>query len=278
MRIGVIGLGLVGGSIALALHSRHEVIGFDNDAVARHEADRSGVRVVDRLEGLAGLEAVIVATPIPEVVPTLERLAALSDGAVLLDTASLKGAIADFATRAPDTARIVGGHPMAGGTSRGFAAADPALFRRRPFLIVPTARSDDQAMTVAGAIARECGGIVTVCSPKVHDRAMAWLIAAPLAAAAALAVAGASASPLLIAAGPGFRDATRLADTPDDLALELLFANAEAARAAIASVAEGLSQLQSALDRGDRDHARRFLELARSVRAELGGHESVASG
>ena len=77
------------------------------------------------------------------------------------------------------------------------------------------------------------GAAVTVCSATVHDRAMARLLAAPLATAVALAVAGAEAAPLVSAAGPGFRDSTRLADTPLDLAMELLFASPDDARAAI---------------------------------------------
>jgi prephenate dehydrogenase len=98
---------------------------------------------------------------------------------------------------------------------------------------------------------------------------MARLVAGPLAAAAALAVAGAQAEPLLAAAGPGFRDSTRLADTPADLATELLFGNPDDAAAAIGSIVEGLTQLRDALERGDREYARSFLAAARSVRSEL---------
>ena len=223
-----------------------------------------------RLDQLVPADAVLVATPISAIVPALEQLAARADGAVLLDTGSLKRAVADYAARAPTGARIVGGHPMAGTTSAGFSAADPGLFRGRAFLLVPTARSDDAAMAVAGLIARDIGATVTVCSADVHDRAMARLVAGPLAAAAALAVAGAQAEPLLGAAGPGFRDSTRLADTPADLATELLFGNGADAAAAIGSIIESLTQLRDAIERGDRDYARSFLHAARSVRSELG--------
>jgi prephenate dehydrogenase len=98
---------------------------------------------------------------------------------------------------------------------------------------------------------------------------MARLVAGPLAAAAALAVAGAQAEPLLGAAGPGFRDSTRLADTPADLATELLFGNVADVAAAIGSIVEGLTQLRDAVERGDREYARSFLQAARSVRSEL---------
>ena len=269
MKIGVVGLGLIGGSLALALRDRHDVTGYDTDERARSAAKADGIRIVPGLADLLPVDAVVVATPISAIVPALEQLAALSNGAVLLDTGSLKRAVADYATRAPLGARIVGGHPMAGTTSSGFSAADPGLFRGRAFLLVPTARSDDAAMAVAGTIAREIGADVTVCSADVHDRAMARLVAGPLAAAAALAVAGAQAEPLLGAAGPGFRDSTRLADTPADLATELLFGSDTDAAAAIGSIIEGLTQLRDAVQRGDKEYARSFLLAARSVRREL---------
>jgi prephenate dehydrogenase len=270
VKIGIAGLGLIGGSLALALRDEHEVTGYDTDERARAAAKADGIRIATRLEELVPADAVLVATPISAIVPALEQLAASADGAVLLDTGSLKRAVADYAARAPVGVRIVGGHPMAGTTSAGFSAADPGLFQGRAFLLVPTARSDDEAMAVAGRIARGVGGVVTVCSAEVHDRAMARLVAGPLAAAAALAVAGAQAEPLLGAAGPGFRDSTRLADTPTDLATELLFGNTADAAAAIGSIIEGLTQLRAALERGDREYARSVLQAARSVRAELG--------
>jgi prephenate dehydrogenase len=269
VKIGIAGLGLIGGSLALALREKHEVTGYDTDERARAAAKADGIRVVTRLEELVPADAVLVATPLSAIVPALEQLAARSDGAVLMDTGSLKRAVADFAQRAPLGTRIVGGHPMAGTTSAGFSAADPSIFRGRAFLLVPTARSDDSSMSLAGTIARDLGAAVTVCSAEVHDRAMARLVAGPLAAAAALAVAGAQAEPLLGAAGPGFRDSTRLADTPADLATELLFGNGPDAAAAIGSIIEGLTQLRDAVEQGDREYARSFLQAARSVRSEL---------
>jgi prephenate dehydrogenase len=268
VKVGVAGLGLIGGSIALALHDKHDVLAFDTDDDTRAAASRSRLTVVADLAALCEADVVVIATPLPDIVPTLERLSA-STGAVLVDTGSLKRAVVDYAARAPATARIVGGHPMAGATSSGFSAADPDLFRGRPFLLVPTERSDDGAMGLAGAVARACGGVVTVCSSEVHDRAMARLIVAPLASAAALAVAGAQADPLVGAAGPGFRDSTRLADTALDLATDLLFANVKDSGAAIDSVIDGLEQLRERIEGGDREYVRSFLQAAQSVRERL---------
>src|SRR6185503_6614004 len=101
VKIGIAGLGLIGGSLALALRETHEVTGYDNDERARAAAKADGIRIATRLDDLLPAEAVVVATPLPSIVPALDQLAARSDGAVLLDTGSLKRAVADYADRAP---------------------------------------------------------------------------------------------------------------------------------------------------------------------------------
>jgi prephenate dehydrogenase len=268
LNVGIAGLGLIGGSLALALRERHSVRGYDTDPAARETARRADVAVVDLLDGLLPADAVIVATPIDAVAKTLAALSERAGSAVLMDVASVKRPIAEFAETAAKTVRVVGGHPMAGATAAGFASADAGLFQGRPFLLVPTARSDADAMALAGTLARDAGGVVTVCSADVHDRAMAYLLAAPLAAASAVALAGAEAQPLLPLAGPGFRDTTRLADTPLDLATELLLSGPDV-RKAIDAVIVNLESLREHIKSRSRDGLRDTLRAARGVRDEL---------
>jgi prephenate dehydrogenase len=269
LNVSVAGLGLIGGSLALALKSRHHVSGFDVDPKARDAARAAGIEAVDRLEDLLPADVAIVATPLASIVTTLASLAERAGSAVLVEVGSLKAAVAAFAETAPASARIVGVHPMAGATTAGFAAARADLFRDRPFLIVPTARADTSAMAVAGDIARDAGGVATVCSAVVHDRAMAYLLAAPLAAASALAVAGGEAGPLLRLAGPGFRDTTRLAGTPLDLAEQLLSANAGNVVAALAAMRKVLDEIEAAVADRDRDALRTLLGRAADARGRL---------
>ena len=269
MNVGVAGLGLIGGSLALALKSRHTVTGYDVDLKSRDAARAAGINVVDRLEDLLPGDVAIVATPLASVVTTLSSLCERGSSAVLMEVGSLKAAVAEFSETAPETARIVGAHPMAGATAAGFAAARADLFSERPFLIVPTVRSDATAMAVAGDIARDAGGVVTVCSAVVHDRAMAHLLAAPLAAASALALSGDGAGPLLRLAGPGFRDTTRLAGTPLDLAEQLLSANAGNVVAALAALRTALQEIEGAVADRDRDALRSLLGRAADARRRL---------
>ena len=244
MRVGLVGVGLVGGSLALALRLTHDVVAYDSAAGVRASARRAGLTVVDDLAGVLPADAVVVATPFATIVPTLRALSERADGAVLMDVGSLKRPVAAYAETAPAGARIVGGHPMAGTTGAGFASADPSLFRGRPFLLVPTARSDARALDVASALARAVGAEPTVCSADAHDRAIATLAGVPLAVALALAKSGEDVARF---AGPGFRDATRLAATPPELAEVLLRGNRDEVKDALRRFREALDEVERGL-------------------------------
>jgi prephenate dehydrogenase len=237
MRVGIAGCGLIGGSLALALRGAHDVRAFD-------PAGTGDIAGTARLEDLLASDVVVVATPLPQVVPTLRALAAHGSDAVLMDVGSLKREVAAFADSAPVTARIVGGHPMAGATDHGYGAARADLFRGRPFFIVPTSRADERAMGLAGDVARAAGALPTVVSAREHDRIVATLSGLPLIVALALARVGADVSDL---AGPGFRDATRLAQTPPELAHALLHGNATEVRAALARLRAALDDIEREL-------------------------------
>ena len=247
MRIAVVGLGLIGGSIALGLAGRHQVRGYDLDEGTRRAARSRGLDVADAMADVLPADAVVVATPLAAIVPTLEELVPRCGEAILIEVGSLKSAVAAFAERAPQSSRIVGLHPMAGSTASGLGAADPAIFQGRRFIVVPTARSDERATAIANDLARELGGSITLCSPELHDRAIAVVSALPLATAVALAriVGEVVPLPLDAVAGPGIRDATRLASTPTDLALALLRAPGLAEH--LASLREALTDIEDAL-------------------------------
>lgn len=241
MRVGIAGCGLIGGSLALALRGAHEVQAFDPGGTG-------AIPAVATLEALLPADVVVVATPLAQVVPTLRRLATRADGALLMDVGSLKREVAAYAQGAPAAARIVGGHPMAGSTDAGIAAARADLFRDRPFFLVPTARSDEAAMARAGELVRAAGAVATVVSAEEHDRIVARLSGVPLAVALALARASADVADL---GGPGYRDATRLAATPSALADALLRGNAEEVHAALARFRAALADVERELDRPD---------------------------
>jgi len=272
MNIGVAGLGLIGGSLALALKERHHVTGFDTDPKTREAARAAGIDVVAMLDALLPADAVIVATPMDAVVPTLVLLAPHAGTAVLLDVASVRGAVETFAASAPAAdCRIVGLHPMAGRSGAGFGAASADLLKGRPFLVVPTARSDAAAMALAGTLARDAGGEVTVCSAAQHDRIVAVLSAVPLTFAAALALTGAETvnGNLASLSGPGFGDSTRLALTAPELGSAMLLANGENVRAALTRARAILDEVDRAIASGDAAALNAILERAAQARRAL---------
>jgi len=271
LKIGIAGLGLIGGSLAYALRSAHEVRGYDVGRETREAARAAGLSVVDTLEALLPADAVIVATPMSAVLPALAALAPRAGSAVLLDVASVRGPVDTFARSQAGGARLVGMHPMTGRSTQGFASADPAMLIGRAFLVVPTATSDAPAMASAGEVARAAGGVVTVCSAVEHDRIVALVSALPLALAAALAIAVSDgAIDLATFAGPGYRDTTRLALTAPDLAEPILLANSGNVVAAIARLRTVLDDLERAVASRDAARLRELLERAAQARAVLG--------
>jgi prephenate dehydrogenase len=271
VNVSIAGLGLIGGSLALGLKMRHRVTGFDTDPGTREAALAAGIDVVGALGALLPADAVIVATPMEAVVPTLEALAPRAGSAVLLDVASVRAPVEAFAATAPAGCRIVGLHPMAGRSGSGFAAASVELLELRPFLIVPTARADAAAMAIAGALARDAGGEVTVCSAAQHDRFVAVLSALPLAFASALALTGVETVDGNIAAlsGPGFSDSTRLALTAPELGSTMLMANGQNVRAALQRAREVLDEVDRAIAADDTVSLNAILKRAAEARRRL---------
>jgi prephenate dehydrogenase len=267
VRVAVAGLGLIGGSAALAFGAR----GYDRDPAARARARERGIDAAESLaEAARDAEVVLLAVPTAETPALLAQAAAAAPGAILTDSASLKGPILAAVAALPDAARFVGGHPMAGSRVRGLAGARSDLFQDRPWLIVPTDRSDLPAVAAVQELVRSIGARPAVVDPERHDALMTWASHLPHAVATALARAISSRAGAGIerVAGPGLLDAMRTADRPPALALELALADPEALAAAIEAVRAELHDL-SLLLRGRRvDELRScFEEAARTRRA-----------
>jgi prephenate dehydrogenase len=234
--VAVVGLGLVGGSLARALTAAgHRVTGVDRESVLRRvRAARAVERTTTRLaEAAATADVVILAAPPATNVTLLRRLAPLArSGLVVTDVSSVKGPIIREARRLGVT-RFVGGHPMAGAEKRGFAASSARLFRGAAWWIVPARETG--ANRLVRRLVHAAGARTVVTDARTHDRVVAYLSHAPQVIAWALAEA-ARRDPVarrhLRHAGPGFRDMTRLARSPRRLWRDILGANrTELARA-----------------------------------------------
>jgi prephenate dehydrogenase len=264
-RVAVVGLGLIGGSLGLALRAR----GYDRSPEARAQARARGLDAAESLaEAVSGAEIAVAAVPTSEAPALLAEIAAAAPSAILTDIASLKRPLADSARTLPQGARFVGGHPMAGSEAAGIGAARPDLFQGRLWALVPTARSDETAMAACQSLARAVGARPIVLDADRHDRLMTWVSHLPLSVAAALSRAASLAGgpDLPEFAGPGYLDTTRVAAQPIELALELALADPDALAGAVESVSSELAALCDALRRKDADALRRFFEEASAAR------------
>ncbi len=269
MKVAVLGLGLIGGSAALALEAR----GYDRDAAARARARERGIDAVESLaEALKGAEIALLAVPTGETPALLREAMAATPDALFTDAASLKRSIAAAAEALPGKTFFVGGHPMAGSRTAGIAGARADLFQDRPWLVVPTDRSDVHSIAAIQDLVRGIGARPAVIDAERHDALMTWVSHLPHAAAAALAQAvhaGVGTGVERIA-GPGLLDATRIADTAPGLALELALAQPEALAAAIDTVRRELDALSGSLRRGDAAKLRDYFESAALTRNGFG--------
>jgi prephenate dehydrogenase len=244
--IAVVGLGLVGGSLARALREAgYRVVGVDRPSV-RRAARRAGAvsATAATVEAAAAVaDVVVLAAPPATNRRLLGRLVrAARPDLVVTDVGSVKGPIVEEARRL-GLRRFVGGHPMAGTERQGFSASTADLFRGAAWWIVPAA--DPRATRAVRSLVRAVGARPVVVSDSTHDRVVAFLSHAPQVASWALFHA-ARADPLvrrhLGAAGPGFRDMTRLARSPRALWQEVLAENRREVRRALAALVRRLAK------------------------------------
>jgi prephenate dehydrogenase len=233
----VVGLGLIGGSIARALHAAgYRVVGVDRPAVLRRA--RSARVLSDAFTSLepalAGARLLVLATPPGATLRFLGRVARKGPaGLVVTDVASIKRPVLAEARRL-GLRGFVGGHPIAGTEGRGFGASSGQLFRGRAWVLTPEG-AEAFAVRAVRALVRATGARPVLMRAAEHDRVLAFLSHLPQLLAWGLRAAARGdrvTRPRLSLAGPGYRDMTRLARSPRGLWREILEGNRdEVARA-----------------------------------------------
>ncbi|MGX6603937.1 prephenate dehydrogenase [Micromonosporaceae bacterium Da 78-11] len=251
MDVAVIGLGLIGGSLMRALAAAgHRVTGFDADPATCALARADGRTVAGSVaEAVATAELVVLAVPLPVLPLVLDQLVGY-DGLVT-DVTSVKGPVRGLA-RNHGLRRYVGGHPMAGKETSGFAAADPRLFDGCAWVLC--LEPDETALTdwlaLAGLFTALGARVVPVTAAE-HDRAVAQVSHVPHLFAAALA-GQLRGNPLAgtLAAG-SFRDGTRVAASRAELIAAMCGGNAAAVGAQLDTLLTELTEMRRLLDAAD---------------------------
>jgi prephenate dehydrogenase len=258
-RIGIVGLGLIGGSIALAAREiwpSSLVIGVDNKDVLETAMRLHAIDVAaDDLIVLAEADVVILAAPVRQNLALVDELDEhVRQVAVVTDTGSTKRAIVEAARHLPPRFTFVGGHPLGGAAASGLDHARPDLFKGRPWLFTPAGDAAGDALEKLLAFARALGAVPRVTSAEAHDRLLAFLSHLPQLTASALmqVVGDAVGDEGLTFAGRGLVDTTRLASSPSDIWRDIAATNADAIGAALDTLIELLQELRQDLTAGDR--------------------------
>ena len=244
------GLGLMGGSIALALRERGwHVTGDDLDPTRVERA--LTMRAIDAIGFDPHADITFVATPVLSIVDQVKRALADSSGLVT-DVGSVKGGIA----AAIDDPRFIGGHPMAGSELDGFDGADASMFEGAVWVLTPSATTADSTFSQVAAVVAELGADVVALPADRHDQVVAVISHVPhLAAATLMGLASDRAeehAALLRLAAGGFRDMTRIASGHPAIWLDICAENRTAILSALDGLIDGLASMRDVVDRDDR--------------------------
>ena len=264
--IAILGLGLMGGSLALALRGRCAgLIGIDPDpqtvdlALAQRVVDRASVSP----QGLLSqADLVVLAAPVGAILSLLSALPNLHAGtAVVLDLGSTKSEILRVMKTLPPRFDPLGGHPMCGKEKASLAFAEAGLYRDAPFALTPLDRTTPQARSLAEQLVQAVGARPLWIDAETHDRWVAatshlpYLLANTLAAATPL-----EAGPLV---GPGFRSTTRLAPASLTMMMDVLTTNGENILESLQRFRQTLDTIEHSLNIGDMETLR--LQLAQGA-------------
>jgi prephenate dehydrogenase len=273
-RIAIAGLGLMGGSLALALRGHcRELIGVDLDAAVLASACERGV--VDRPANLAGAldacDLLVLGAPVRGILAQLaelRRLPAPAHPVAVLDLGSTKAEIVRAMHDLPTGYDPLGGHPMCGKEVSGLAHADDALFHDKVFVLVPLERTSPAALALARAVAVAAGARPWELPPEQHDELAALTSHLPYVVAAALVGAAARASDedVWTMAASGFRDTSRLAASDVTMMLDILLTNRGPLLETLARYRDELEKLMALLESGDAEALRAHLGAIQAER------------
>jgi prephenate dehydrogenase len=251
-RVAIVGLGLIGGSVALAIKRRWpavRVAAVDRSSVVETAL---GLRAIDagsaRLEETRGAELVVLAAPVLQNVAALKALPQhLTEPALVTDVGSTKRAMSEAARSLPGHLRFIGGHPLAGLSISGVEAARPDLFDGRPWFITDAEAAKQDDVAALEAFVSGLGGMPRHMDSEKHDRVLAYVSHLPqLTVSALMHVVGRHAGAEGLAwAGRGLRDTTRLASSPASTWQDIVRTNPDHVAEAIDDLIAALQELRS---------------------------------
>jgi arogenate dehydrogenase (NADP+) len=300
MNIGIIGLGLIGGSLGLDLLAQkqnHYVWGISRNQDTCKQAVLMGAveaasQDPDMIPYLKQADLVVICTPIPAILPAIASISKrISPKAIITDVGSVKSAIVAPASK--QWQRFVGGHPMAGTAFQGITAAEQNLFQQRPCVITPFANLqqdrkesdlqdakgnsqnnliDREAVELVRSLWQSVGAIVHECSPEAHDQAVAWISHLPVMVSASLIRACQQEGDPAIAelaqklASSGFRDTSRVGGGNPELGRLMAEYNQPALLKSLQAYQNSLQELIAKVEAEEWQAIKKILEITQCDR------------
>lgn len=289
-RVAIVGLGLMGGSLGMAIRAvadssgtaggsgKVTVVGWNRTRERMAEALADGIidEAAETVEAAAaGADLVVIATPVSTIARlAIEASSRAADGAVVTDVGSVKRVVVESVDeRIAEGRHFVGGHPMCGSELAGLDAARADLYEGATWVLTPTEKTDDDAFSRIQSMVNILGGRVLAVRPDLHDRFVAIVSHLPhLSAASLLNVAAEEATgaeALLSLAAGGFRDVTRIASGSPALWTDICSVNRDAIGEALGLMIDELERVREAISTGGLDALSSRLEAARDARALL---------
>lgn len=277
-RVAVIGLGLMGGSLALALSRSGgwQVTGWDSSSEVRDQARQSlsGIQIAEDMEkAVAGATIVVLAVPVRAAIELKQRLfAALKPGTVLTDLSSTKGELEqEFERECPSDIAWVGGHPMAGSEKQGLAAAREDLFQGAVWFLCPGSSCLPAQLEKIIAMVRSTGAREYLLTAAEHDRLTARLSHLPHLVAGGLLhnIVASLGLEALSLAGPGLKDTTRIAGSQVTMWLDICLTNRVELCTALEDLQALLQEIKEALVHQDEDKLAEYLTEAKAFRENM---------
>ena len=271
----VVGVGLLGGSVALAARQRgivRRVIGVGRTAPRLEHAREAGLLdavSTDLVAAAAQSDLLIFATPVNLIVAGVREAASVCrPGTLITDVGSTKAHLCrELSAGLPNTATFIGSHPLAGSEKQGWEHSRADLFDGRVCVVTPTETSRRDEVARLTSFWQAIGMTVIEMSPEAHDRALAQTSHVPHVVASALArtLAGEN-HPL---AATGFADTTRIAAGDPNVWVPILLDNRDAVLASLDEFSTQVAAIREALIRNDAEEIRRLWEQGKSIREQL---------
>lgn len=251
--IGIVGLGLMGGSLAMSLKGKcARIVGSDSHqptlelALSKGIIDHALTHPHPLSQGEEGVDILILATPVSTILDILGELPSfISYPCIVMDLGSTKRDILQAISALPDNFDPIGGHPICGKETLGLENADADLYRDAPFVVTPLERTSPRANSAAQQMVSAIGANLIEMTAEEHDRILASTSHLPFLISSALAHSTPAEFASLI--GPGFRSTSRLAGTPSHMMMGILQSNRENVLSAIQTFRKSLNEIEFAL-------------------------------